>query len=52
MSLQGLQDHRNGMVTIEIEWQTALCFAHGCFHILDSSLLSSFNPLMQKALAD
>ena len=34
MSLQGLQDHRNRMVTIESEWQTALCFAQDCFHIL------------------
>ena len=34
MSSQGLQNHRNRMVTIETEWQTALCFAQGCFHIL------------------
>ena len=34
MSLHGLQDHRNRMVTIETEWQTALCFEQGCFHTL------------------
>ena len=34
MSLQGLHDHRNRIMIIETELQTALCFAHGCSHIL------------------
>ena len=31
MSLQGLFDCRNFMVSMETTWQATLCFAHGCF---------------------
>ena len=51
MSLQGLYGYRNFMVTIEIEWQAALCFAHGCFPNLGFHFYF-FNPLMQIALVD
>ena len=51
MSLQGLHDHRNRMVIIETEWQTALCFAHGCFHILGFQFYFPQSP-KAKALAD
>ena len=30
MSLQGLFGCRDFMVSIETDWQAALCFAHGC----------------------
>ena len=54
MSLQGLCGCKNFMVSIEAEWQAALCFAHSCFHNLglhfyftqssNANSLSRLNP--------
>ena len=45
MSLQGLYGYRNLMVTIEIEWQAAPYFGHGCFPYL-GFYFYFLNPLM------
>ena len=51
MSLQGLFGCRGFMVSMETDWQAALCFAHGRF--LNLGFYFYFlNPLEQIALAD
>ena len=55
MTLQGLFGYRNFMVSMETGWQTALCFAHGCFPNLgfhfyftespDANSISRLTPL-------
>ena len=51
MCLQGLFGCRNFMVSIETDWQAALCFAHGCFPNF-GFYFDFLNPLEQIALAD
>ena len=51
MSLQGLFGCRDSMVSIETDWQAALCFAHGCFPNL-GFYFYFLNPLEPMALAD
>ena len=51
MSLQGLFGCRDFMVSIEIYWQAALCFAHRFFHNL-GFYFYFLNPLEPMALAD
>ena len=44
MSLQGLFGCRNLIVSIETEWQAALCFSHGCFPNLGPHLYFTQSP--------